>query len=884
MELARLMVANAKSNTRAPRGPLSPPARFTLLLSIAAVVALLYAFCMAAVIMVVAMILFDLVILIVACRFPGLIGFIARPIAALAELGRAVIGSLFLNWGVQYRLPLRPGDALDLHYDIQRVATKMGVSRPREVYVDMSSGAYVELHGYRRGGYSILCLGYDLLVALDRTELEFVIAHELAHSKLSRRVYTRWLVGGLSRIARLHAATNEIVAECARQKKSFYLAATIAKTSETLGRIGSRLFGAYSREDEFAADQAAAIVCGPSVARETLLKLTATHRALDDIAWRDRVAQSQRGGSLTDWIASRLEVDDDERTDKERRALALDWTGDYDSHPSLPDRLAALPEEQHREHRFADAAITLLADPDGVGEKLIEEIERIAADQQRKHSQWTEKQTRKRIGERKYSDAQAVMVLVLVVFLAVFLALCLVDEQFAGKGLVTALCAMGVPLSIWAIWKLHPRELLRLPIPPMTLWDQTFEDEAERSSDCSWLAEVESELVSSVPPSPAGVEKPGLHWAKVSYEALGRCDYRRALAAAELSLKANKRCHEGLVAHSIAHKYYQHYDVCTESIKKAIAKHNVRNSLAVAFGWLFAFSGRWDEAEGYLLFALRDRKDDSYLLSMLSQCLAMNDKLLEAIDRSKRAVELAPDEPSHRQLLARILVSAGRTKEARSHIEILDNAGETTTDLLIAAVRTYLSLGERARAEDYQNRLMEADPDGHTLLNIGRAYAEAELDEVAVGYYERAAEAGHWPAAYTGLARIEHDRKNYDRAKQLLTSVLDSTREIAPDAQSPLSFVPFVCQAMMTMADPVDGCSAWTATIDLQDSPVDAAAMSLTIAAPNASAAGEHARWIYSAMHPGKELSDSLVKWKLAKPEDQPGGPVVPGIYGAEWS
>lgn len=878
-----MAVPDTKPRVHTPCKPLSAPARFTLLLSTAATVSLLYMFCAAAVIAVVAMILFDLCVGVVALRFPWLLKYVTKPIEALGRLCRAVVGSLVLDGGTQYRIPLSPGDALDLHYAIRRIANKIGVTCPREVFVDMSDNAYVELRGYRRGGYSVLCLGYDLLVGLDKAELESVIAHELAHAKLTQRVYRRWLAGGMSRISRLYTSTSEIVAESARQKKKFYLASAICKAADSLGRIASRLFATYSREDEFAADYAAAATCGANIAREALLRLSVIDHALSSISWRDRVARTQRGGSFSGWLESVVQVDDKERADVERRALELDRTGDYDSHPSLSDRLAALPDEPHIEHSAAEPAIRLLTDPDGIGIRLIDEIERLAVEEQRKHSRWTEKRARGSAGDYKYSGVQTILIMLALFFCGAIVFVWVAGESLDHRPLWLTRWVIGAAACICALRKWRPRERLSLPAPPASIWITSDGDQAERSDGGSWLGELQSQLVAGLPAGLTGKKQIALHWAEVSYGALGQCDYRRALAAAELCLKADRQCQEGLIAHSIAHKYYHHYDICSASLNQALAKHNVRGSLALALGWLWGISERWEDAEGCLLLALKDRPKDAGLLSMLAHCHAMNEKFLEAADRARAALELEPNERSYREQLMQLLMSNGRTREACEHLDSLEASGELGRNALVTAIHTHLMLDNTPRAEGYAARLLEAHSGGQTLLDIGRAYAYADLDEIAAGYYEKAAEAGHWPSAYARLSRMEYDRKNYDKAKELLAAALDVTRDIATDADHPCALVPAACQGMSAMREPIDGCSVWTATVSLQDSPAEVDAVIFTVVESDARSAEELVKWVYSAMHPGKELSSSLVKWKRADENEQPTGMIAPGIYGVEW-
>ncbi len=879
-----MAVSDTSSRARTLCKPLSPPARLILLLSTAAVMALLYAFCAAAVVAVVLMILFDVILLLGAFRFPWLIKHLAKPLEALIRLCKAVVGSLFLRWSVEYRMSLSPKDALDLHYTVRRVANKMEVECPAEMFIDMSGTAYTELKGNKRGGRSSICFGYDLLVGLDKMELESVIAHELAHVKFARRLHRRLFVGGLSRIWRLHKSTREIIDEYARRNSKFFLASVIAKVADSLGRLANRLFATYSRQDELAADTASAVVCGTNIARDALTKIHVIDHFLRNIEWRDRVAQSEKGGSYSAWLASRLEVSEQDRAEAERRALDYDITRDYDSHPALADRLAALPDEPVVDHASSEPAVGLLADPDGVGLKLIDKIEELEIEEQRKHSRWSEKRARERTGEHHYSASQTLLIFMAIFFFGAVLFVLVAGDALSDRPFWFTVWSVGAVGSIIGLRKCKPRERLVLPAPPPGLWEKTLNDDTERSVSLDWRNEARATILANVPLNMPNKKNAALHYAKVSYDALGYCDYRTALAAAELCLEADGNCHEGLIAHSIAHKYYHNYDICTRSIKMAVHKRNVTGSLALTFGWLYMFSDRWEDAEGHLLVALKDRPDDANLLSMLAHCHAGNGKRLEAIERARRAFELAPQERSHQELLARLLVSTGKMREADAHLDALEKDGKLTVRGMLAALRTRLTVGDVQRAEEYLPKLLEVDSGGQMLLSIASAYSDADLNETAAEYYENAAQAGHWPAAYYWLAGIEHQRKDYDRAKQLLTKCMDVTREIAPDAEHPATYVEAACRAMRSMREPVDGCRAWAATVSLVDSPLEVDHVTFTIVTPDAGEGDRLLKWVYSAMHPGKELSPSMAKWQPVDDDNQPIGPTIPGIYGAEWS
>src|SRR3989475_4647364 len=101
----------------------------------------------------------------------------------------------------------------------------------------MHSNAWAQLRGYRRGaGRTSLGIGFDLLAGLTVSELEAVLAHELAHARLVQRGFSRWLKKGL---ARLTLVTTEL-SDCAAAYRQ-------ANARSDLDRKSTRLNSSHSQ-------------------------------------------------------------------------------------------------------------------------------------------------------------------------------------------------------------------------------------------------------------------------------------------------------------------------------------------------------------------------------------------------------------------------------------------------------------------------------------------------------------------------------------------------------------------------------------------------------------------------------------------------------------
>ncbi|HEY9248148.1 MAG TPA: M48 family metallopeptidase, partial [Rariglobus sp.] len=248
-------------------------AKALLILSACGMIALCYVFSLVAMTVLVFFLAVELVIVVALLRF-GLVGLIAPVIERHGGLLTLFARSLWLRKGKQGRMPLNREEAPRLFSMLDSLAGRLGIAVPREVVVEMNVGAWVELRGWRQGSKATrLGIGYDLLVGLTESEVEAVLAHEMAHARLVRRGLRTWLGEGFARIATL---TNQLSARqeaFRRAKKSFVTGEACLACSDACTRVAAKLVAAYSRQDEFEADLGAAQLCGSASLRSSLGKL-----------------------------------------------------------------------------------------------------------------------------------------------------------------------------------------------------------------------------------------------------------------------------------------------------------------------------------------------------------------------------------------------------------------------------------------------------------------------------------------------------------------------------------------------------------------------------------------------------------------------------------
>jgi len=259
----------------APRAdqPLRGGAKFLLVLSAALAIAVFYLFVVGAMVVLLVFLAAELIAFVALLRF-GFARFLTPFLQRHSQLLMLFLRSAWIPSRVDFRVPITASDAPPLFDFLRELSRRMKVPAPREVLVEMNAGAWVRLHGLRRGASATtLGLGYDLIAALTEREIEAVMAHEMAHAKFVRRGLKRLLNGGLTRSARLAGALSDQVEVYRRAHQSFELAQGLLAIAHRWARLCARLVAAYSRQDEFEADLGAAEICGSGPLRSSLLKL-----------------------------------------------------------------------------------------------------------------------------------------------------------------------------------------------------------------------------------------------------------------------------------------------------------------------------------------------------------------------------------------------------------------------------------------------------------------------------------------------------------------------------------------------------------------------------------------------------------------------------------
>ncbi len=288
----------------------------------------------------------------------------------------ALIGAATILWAILPR-PDRfepPGPELGereqpaLFEDLRAVADGTGQAMPEEVYLVPDVNAWVSQRGGVMGFGSrrVMGLGLPLLQGLTRDQMRGVIAHEFGHYH-----------GGDTRLGPLLYRTRAAIGRTVESLGNSLLQAPF----RWYGAVFLRITHATSRRQEFAADALSARLFGSRPLIGGLRALPGLTEAFPAF-WMQEIIPALNAGyrpPLAEGFARFVAHPRVAAEVARVRDVALgESAGDpYDTHPPLPERIAALERlgagDPPSDASAADAspAATLLADPDRLERSLL---------------------------------------------------------------------------------------------------------------------------------------------------------------------------------------------------------------------------------------------------------------------------------------------------------------------------------------------------------------------------------------------------------------------------------------------------------------------------------------------------------------------------------
>jgi Zn-dependent protease with chaperone function/tetratricopeptide (TPR) repeat protein len=848
--------------------PLSSTAKAVLVCSAAATIGLCYAFSIVSILILVVALGVELTLFVGAARF-GATAVITPFIRRHASLLATFVRSLWLRQSPEYRLKLEERDAPRLFIILHQLAQRFGVAIPKEVAIEMSANAWVHLKGYGGNGKTVLAIGYDLLAGLSEGEVQAVLGHEMGHAKFVRRGIKRWLDAGVRRVAIVNSYLIGKVDAARSARKTFRLAEMFLWCSDPLTRTAARLLAKCSRQDEFEADRVSAELFGSASLRSALTRLHLLGEKLSRLPWTERLAHLELEGSFSRWLAGELAFSSSGQT-LELTSRAHD---PYSTHPSLPDRLAALPPDDARMPNPAPA-IGLLSEPDRVAEKLIAEIQRVLATQEAKDTESLARWSRKTHRASGLRIQQLFSLLMIVIGLVGGPLMWMDGSRISAALLTSIVIAAGV-----YSWRLSRyRETVRLPVPPFgvllkswsappveNIGDQEKQFEAEMLSKISSKSKKEQKIAILLEEGCA---------------ALRGGEYLRAHVASRLAIKLNNKCVDAALIYTTAAaglRLWNQVNPNLEFVRKRTGLSTPSTKWGAA--WVFSLAADWGRAEALLWECLKIQPTSATFLMLLSLAQVQRGKLQSAIINARKANALHPNDKEQARMLIGWLLDAGRLAEAQQALAKIERSANSDPEIAMLIVRLRLLRREFSSAIEAANLLHSADNNPPWLIRLGNMFETARLDQDAARFFEAALATAHYPEALLGLSRLASERNDKDKVRQYLLQALDLEKEVGAGGRTAVDlFQPIVAQLRL-LEEPQENCQAWIGTFPADADPSPLAGRALMLYAPNQNRAMQYIDEILTAMQPnGKRTPAVQLQWTQAPKHQQPVSPVHEGI------
>ena len=180
------------------------------------------------------------------------------------------------------------------------------------------------------------------------------------------------------------------------------------------------------------------------------------------LPWRERVARLQLSEGFSQWLVKELALDDSPRETED------EVFNKYSTHSLLRDRLAALPSAA-APLAPGEPGISLLAEPDALAEKMIAEIQRVAAEEEKKDSQTLARWSRKTRGRTNLRPLQG---LGMAVGLVALIAGPVSYSSGTSAPASLVLVAAGIGLGIFFYRFGRYKDRMPLPVPDYTALKQ----------------------------------------------------------------------------------------------------------------------------------------------------------------------------------------------------------------------------------------------------------------------------------------------------------------------------------------------------------------------------------------------------------------------------
>ena len=275
------------------------------------------------------------------------VGLLWIPYAEWKYVGRihlkltlgAVISGLTVLWAIVPRVDKfdPPGPQLDrasapkLFAMIDEVAGKTKQEPPSEVYIVNEVNAWVTQRGGAMGfgGRRVMGIGVPLLQGLSQREVKAIVGHEFGHYAAGDVSLGPWIYKTRAAIGRALQGVHGTLLE---------------KPFDWYGHMFLKLTHSVSRQQEFVADRIGADVGGVSSMASALRRVEALATAFAKFHYGELLPVLRAGfiPPVAAGFADYLRLTAAEPTNEPTESAVEQTANEYDTHPPLHERLAAL--------------------------------------------------------------------------------------------------------------------------------------------------------------------------------------------------------------------------------------------------------------------------------------------------------------------------------------------------------------------------------------------------------------------------------------------------------------------------------------------------------------------------------------------------------------
>ena len=568
------------------------------------------------------------------------------------------------------------------------------------------------------------------------------------------------------------------------------LASALLQVTEGLVEATARHAAAFSRQEELAADRGAAVILGSEAVHHALLKMESLKHYAARLSWHERLAQLE-AQTFSAWLTQEFSKAKPV-TITELNALTQDR---YSTHPSLRDRLAALPPTTIAlTQPDTRSAISLLANPDALAESL---FARVLATTIKEEERDTRKLRRWIKETRVARDLRPVQACGGALVLAAAIAATVAWSVGAGPGVLSAIWAsLAVGLLLFHLGRY--REQFTLPLPDFGLLKHTWDTDRDAPDD--ELKRVKTLCAEQV--SGKNPKKACRILESKCFDALRECDYPKAAVAAQMLLAQQPDSLAGLLTSAITLAWRG--DGKAADVIAAVQRKNGLKGPSLCWGiaWAFMFRGNWGRAEALLEQTIDQHPADPTLLNLRALCQARRGKIQSAIHNARRACEPQPKNIEHAKFLIGLLLEGGYVREAQTRLAPLEQQIDADPELMLLVVRTNLSLRNYAGAEAWSRALTRKSAPAYMIVQLAAFHELAGLFDQAGSYYSAALSQGHFPDACLGLSRVEAGRNNISAARQHALNALAFLKPLGKFATPPITLLRPILTQLATLEPP----------------------------------------------------------------------------------